>query len=217
MDQPLGAPLSPVYGKFYAFDGDLHRDQGVTVEMPDTLYQLSNAQVLVPTVARILQSFQQDATLQHFGPHANGDANTELVRMRKMIPLPFEYVSIFLARAMTPRDYFETVYQQMVVDQVDQACRALTKYFQLAITRQAVGQPSPLEHQLLTGTPRNDSLLSARDQIIEHHFPQVKQNLVGVQQNQIATQLANLHATQLQHRQEDEQRRQEDKNSTVEK
>lgn len=69
-----------------------------------------------------------------------------------------------------------------------------------------------MEHQALTGAPRNDILLAARDQIIEHHFPQVNQNLVGLQQNQIATQLANLHATQLQHRQEDEQRRQDDKN-----
>lgn len=88
----------------------------------------------------------------------------------------------------------------MVIDHVDQACQALTKYFQLAITRQAAGQPSPLEHQLLPGAPRNDILLAARDQIIEYHFPQVNQNLVGLQQNQIATQLANLHATQLQHR-----------------
>ena len=83
MDQQLGAPVSPVYGKFYAVDGDLHRNQGVTVEVPNALYQLSATQVLVPTLAHILQSLQQDPTLRYFGPYANGDAGTELVRMRK--------------------------------------------------------------------------------------------------------------------------------------
>ena len=189
----------------------------MNVELPGTLYVLTPNQVLVPTVRHILTSIQNDATLNHFGPYAVGDANTELVRVRKIIPLPFKYVSLFLSQAITPRMHFEIIYPLLVTDQLDVQCRVLTRFFQMAMTRQAANQPSALEVPLPPACPRNGIILQARDQVIEHHFPRISQNLTTVQQNQIATQLANLHQAQLTHRREDEQCRLVESKTTIEK
>ena len=189
----------------------------MNVELPGTLYVLTPIQVLVLTVRHILTSIQNDATLDHFGPYAVGDANTELVRVRKIIPLPFKYVSLFLSQAITPRMHFEIIYPLLVTDQLDVQCRVLTRFFQMAMTRQAANQPSALEVPLPPACPRNDIILQARDQVIEHHFPRISQNLTTVQQNQIATQLANLHQAQLTHRREDEQCRLVESKTTIEK
>lgn len=189
----------------------------MNVELPGTLYVLTPNQVLVPTVRHILTSIQNDATLNHFGPYAVADANTELVRVRKIIPLPFKYVSLFLSQAITPRMHFEIIYPLLVTDQLDVQCRVLTRFFQMAMTRQAANQPLALEVPLPPACPRNDIILQARDQVIEHHFPQISQNLTTVQQNQIATQLANLHQAQLTHRREDEQCRLVESKTTIEK
>ena len=95
MDRPLIAPNLSTYGKTYDFDGDLYRNQGINVEIPNNLFNLVANQHLVPTVAHITTTIAQDDTLDYFGPYTANDTNTKLVRLRKTIPLPFKYTSIF--------------------------------------------------------------------------------------------------------------------------
>ena len=84
---------------------------------------------------------------------------------------------------------------------MNQDFRVLTRFFQVAITRFAAGQSASLESNASVATTHDDVLLDLRDQLIEHYFPQVNRNLAQLQQTQIAQQLANMHQTQLQHRQ----------------
>ena len=54
IDCPLGASNLSIYGKTYAFNGDLYRNQGLNVEIPNNLFNLVSNQYLVPTVAHTL-------------------------------------------------------------------------------------------------------------------------------------------------------------------
>ena len=131
--------------------------------------------------AHITTTIAQDDTLDYFWPYTANNANTELVRLRKIIPWPFKYASIFLAQDVTPRLYFEAIYSAMVADNKAGDYLPLTKYFQLAFTRGGNNQPSPLDTNRLNLAPRNDHLLSVRTCSIKHYFPQINQNLTGLQ------------------------------------
>ena len=86
------------------------------------------------------------------------------------------------------------------------ACRPFVRFFQIAITRQAENQGSPLEIALPAVPPRNLKLLEARHQLIQCHFPQMNPSLIGIQQNQIAQQLVLIRQHD-QNRLQDEARR----------
>lgn len=105
---------------------------------------------MVLTVNHITTTIAQDDTLEYFGPYTANDANTEMVRLRKIIPQPFKYTSIYLAQEITPRLDFEAIYPAMVSDNIANGCLPLTKYFQLAFTRGGNNQPSPLDTARLT-------------------------------------------------------------------
>ena len=80
--------------------------------------------------------------LAFLGPFANGDAGTEVVRVRKIIPIPFQHVNIFLASPITPSAFFTTIYPQMVIYGTDAACAAFITFFQEVIMRSAIA-PAP--------------------------------------------------------------------------
>jgi hypothetical protein len=137
-----------------------------------------------------LNQLAADPNLKLFGPYAAQGANTEVVRLRKIIIIPLKYVSLFLTREVTPHYFFNHIYPQMVTDGVEQACTPFVRFFHITMTRQAANQVSALEVPLLVALARNLQLLEVRHQLIQHHFPQINQSSVGLQQNQITTQLA---------------------------
>ena len=216
-ERSLGSPPSDLDGRLFAFDGDLFQNQGHTVEITNDYFTLVPNQVQVPTVGHILNQLAANPNLEFFGPYAAQDANTEVVRVRKTIPIPFKYVSLFLAREVTPTYFFNHIYPQMVTDGVEQACLPFVHFFQIAMTRQAANQASALEVPLLVAPARNSQLLEVRHQLIQHHFPQINQSLVGLQQNQIATQLALMRQQQELSKVQEEQRKQDEKETSVEK
>ena len=83
--------------------------------------------VLVSTVPNLLTVLAANPTLEALRPHAAGDANTEVVCSRYIIPIPFKYVNIFLASGITPRRFFMEVYPLMVTDQIEQDCQSLIR------------------------------------------------------------------------------------------
>jgi len=188
----LGSPPSPLDGRTFAFDGDLFNNQGLNVEMVDDHYNYATQHpMLVPNVAHILTQLAADPLLELFDPFLPAAANTEAVKVRRLIPIPFKYVPIFLATAVTPRYYFETIYPLLVADNNDVACLALTKFFQTAITRAAANTGSPCNGILPIAPMRSDRLLHLRDQLVKHYFPQIQQSSL-IQNNLIAQQLATL-------------------------
>jgi len=192
VDRALGAPASPLDGKLYAFDNDLHRNHGHTVEISNHYFNLVPNTVLVSTVPNILAELAADPLLMALGPHAAGDANTEVVRSRYVIPIPFKYVNIFLASDITPRRFFMEVYPLMVTDNIEQDCQSLIRFMQIALTLPGPNLPSVIEVAAPTAPPRDTRLLDIREALIQHHFPALNVSLVGLQQSQIAVQLGLL-------------------------
>ena len=149
-DRAIGVPPSTLDGRSFAFDGDLHHNQGLAVEIENSNYNLINNVVLVPTPVTITNALAAAAppvpNQFMLGPYQNGDAGTELARVRKVIALPHCYVPLFLAREVTASYFFTAIYPQIVLDNKEQACQPLIKYFQVAITKlQANANDSPLD------------------------------------------------------------------------
>ena len=202
-------------GRMFALDGDLHRNCPLVVELPDMLFNLIGNQVLVPTVAHITAQLGADPNLNLMGPYNNGDANTEVIRTRSVVTIPFPYVQIFLAaERLTPRMYFEQVYPAIQTDGNEQACAPLTRFFQLAITDDGSNASSLNVARAPSGS-RSNHLLDKYDRLIRSHFPQLDTNLQQLQNTQIASQIAGLTQAYQQGRLEDATRRQEKANNPV--
>ena len=86
LDGALGAHPSNLFGNIYAFEGDLFHNQGFNVELPNEFFNLIPNQVLAPTAAFIQTDVTATPDLKFLGPFVNGDASTEIVRVRKAIP-----------------------------------------------------------------------------------------------------------------------------------
>lgn len=216
MTSTLGTQYpAPIDGNMFALDGDLYRNCPLVVQLPDTLFNLITNQVRVPEVGHIIAQLAADATIQRFGPYNNGDADTEVLRTRSVVTIPFPYVQLFMAaERMSPRSYFEQVYPAIVADGAEQQCLPLTRFFQVAITNDANNNSMLNVANLPTGR-RSTHLLDRYDRLVRAHFPQLDTNLQQLQNTQIATQIASLTQAYQQGRLQDELRRQAKSNNPV--
>jgi len=89
LDQALGAPPCTLYGKTFTFEADLFNNKGLNVELPNDFFSLVGNQLLVPTAQVIQTAVAADPATEMLGPYAAGDAGTVIVRVRKIIPIPF--------------------------------------------------------------------------------------------------------------------------------
>ena len=106
-ERTLGAPITPFDDCTYAFDGELYNNQGISVEINNSYYDLADQMsVLVPKVTNIITQIAADPTLTIFDPLTAADTKTEPMKCRLIIPIPFKYVPISLANKVTPRFYF---------------------------------------------------------------------------------------------------------------
>ena len=106
----------------------------------------------------------------------------------------------------------------MVIDGTDGDCASFITFFQVAMNRSAVAPAqSALECNLAISCPRTEILLRLRNSLISHHFPVLSQNFAQLQQNAIATQIANFSQQTQLHRVQEEQRHVEEKVDSVSK
>ena len=208
LDQLLGQPNHHRWNRFYAFDGDLLGTTGYSVHVRDSIYGLIPNSINVPTVATVNAAIGGDPNLQSLGPYNDGDAGTEVIRVRRTIVIPFAYVNTFLVNEVTPRFFWEFVYPQVVTDGWEDECRSLLRFFQVAVTQSQNGGPSVLEHPPLPAAGRDSVIHQARTRILHHHLPGLSTQHQRNQQNIIATQLANIATQQQQFRQEDQDAKQ---------
>ena len=216
MEQPLGSPAHARWNTMYAFDGDLLGGTIFNVEVDQIAFSLIPNIVDVPTIPTIVAAIGGDPALNRMGPYNNGDAGTETIRVRKIIPIPFCYTNIFLTQAVTPRFYFEFIYPQMVTDGNDADCLALHRYFQVAILQSPANAPSPLEVDAPTAVGRDPYIHRTRTRLLHVHLPGLGTQAAQGQANLIATHLATLAAQQQQFRTQDEQAKLAAANRTVE-
>ena len=204
LEQPLGAPNHPRWDTTYAFDGDLLEGTPYNVILSNNDYNLITNIIDVPTVATITAAIGGDPTLERMGPYINGDAGTEIVRLRKIVPIPFAYTNIFLTNDVTPRFYFERVYPQMVIDGNEVDCVPLHRFFQAAIALPTAGNISAINVAAPVPVSRDQVVHNSRTRLLHMHLPGLSNQAVQAQHNAIAVQLATLASQQAQFREQDQ-------------
>jgi hypothetical protein len=159
----------------FAQKGDLHRNQAVLVEWKADYFHQLPQQILVPTPVTIdtVYATQPEATM--LGPYAQGEPGTELIKVRRTCFVPPKYVPLFLEAPLTPREAWERVRGQMVIDGQQVACQALIKYFQAALTRPGAGAAPSLALADAPTPPLADALLldHRQQRILEEDFPEL--------------------------------------------
>lgn len=189
----LGLPETPWDDRMFAQKGDLHRNQAVLVEWKADYFHQLPQQILVPTAATIDTVYAAQPNVEYLGPYAQGEAGTELIKVRRTCFVPPKYVPLFLGSPLTPRQAWERVRGQIVVENQEASCAALIKYIQAALTRSGVDAPPTLALSEPPSAPLADAmLLDHRRRILEEDFPALCDTHVQNQQNQIADRLGEL-------------------------
>jgi hypothetical protein len=189
----LGMPPSPWDDKLFAQKGELHRNQAVLVEWKSDYFHQLNQQVLVPVPGTIDATIAGQPEIEMLGPYAQGEAGTELIKVRRTCFVPPKYVGMFLGEPLTPREAWERVRGQIVTDGKEDSCRALIKYLQAAITRSAANAEPLLSLADAPTAPLADAvLLEHRRRILCDDFPELDQEVGRRQQDQIAASIGEL-------------------------
>jgi hypothetical protein len=211
-------PPSTWDDKFFAQKGELHRNQAILVEWKksDYFHQL-NQQVLVPAPGTIDAILAGQPDVELLGPYAQGEAGTELIKVRCTCFVPPKYVGMFLGKPLTPREAWERVRGQIVTDGKEVACRALIKYLQAALTQSAVNAKPLLALAEAPTAPLADAmLLEHRRRILCEDFPELDQEAGRRQQDQIAVSISELVRDNQVAREEAREERQREKVKRVE-
>ena len=188
----MGLPATPWDGQLFAQKGDLFHNQAQLVTWDTSHFHQIAAPLQVNTAAAIDNAFAGDPAATTLGPHAPGDADTELIRYRRTCYVPPAYVPLFLAGPLTPRQAWETCRAQIVADQREVDCNPLIDYFRAAITRSVVNQLPTLAVAPPNPPLADEDLLNHRRRILENNFPMLSSVQSTIQQSQIATQLGIL-------------------------
>jgi hypothetical protein len=70
--------------------------------------------VLTPVTIDTMYATQLEATI--LGPYAQGKPGTELIKVQRTCFVPPKYVPLFLGAPLTPREAWERVRAQLVID-----------------------------------------------------------------------------------------------------
>jgi hypothetical protein len=189
----MGLPATPWDDLIFAQKGDLHRNQAVIIEWKADYFRQLNQQLLVPTTVTIDATLAAQPELELLGPYAQAEDGTELIKVRRTCFIPPRYVPFFLREPLTPREAWERVRGQVVLDGLEGDCHAMVKYLQAALTRPADGADPLLNLGDPPTAPLADGLLlDHRQRVLEEDFPQLNQQFVGAQQDQVAARLGEL-------------------------
>ena len=189
----MGCDATPWDEGCYVQKGELIHNQSVLVEWQDAYFHQVANQIRVPTPAVIDTTLAGDINANVLGPFTNADADTELIRVRRTCYIPPKYVPLFLAEPLSPRQAWEQVRGQVIVDGKEADCLPLMDFLRAALVTSQQGAPPVLEIALPTAPLADGILLNHRRQhILERDFPLLNAALPAIQQHQIATQLGLL-------------------------
>ena len=189
----IGLPTTQWDDSLFVTKGNLVHNQPVTANWLTTYFHQVGQQLLAPTVLTIQTAFTADPLTQALGPYANGDAGTELIRVRRTCYCPAPYAALIIGNPVTPREAFTIIYSQIVIDQREAECHALIKILQAALLEGPNTGPSPLQLAIVPTAPLADALLmNHRNVTLFRDFPKLDHNLPRIQQNQTANRLGEL-------------------------
>jgi len=209
----LGLPASPWDDQMFVTKGELFENTPITTYWLSEYFHQIPTQQLVATTATLTTALAADPNLESTGPYANGDQGTELIRVRRAMFLPPKYVPLMLD-PVSPRQAWERLHGQLVIDQKLQECAPLLQWLSLALTVPVVGDPSVLGIAAPLAPVADHTLLEHRRSILVQDFPELNINGAAVQQNQIATEVGKLTSTMQQENIDAARRRLDDKNKS---
>lgn len=172
--------------------GELRHNQHVMVVFDFSYWSLTAA-VNTGDDATIDNALTADTDAQVLGPYNASDAGTVQRRARHTVVVPPAYVPLFLTAPPPPRQAWELVRAQIVVDGRDAACEPLIDYLRLALTIVNTGDTeSPIAIAPPMAPLANNFLLDRRHSILQQDFPALNTALASIHQNQIANELHTL-------------------------
>jgi hypothetical protein len=132
---------TPWDGDVFAFLGDVGPGNAITmVKWPANAFVRTN-QSRVPVLGAFaaevaaLTGHGQIGPPRHcIGPYTEEDATTELVRTRRMIPVPPAYAALVINRVFSPAAFWTQVIGQVFADQRQLACNTLVNWARVACT-----------------------------------------------------------------------------------
>ncbi len=205
----LGQAPSSWLGTIIAQLGDLISNQAVLVELSDNLWNRGPV-VRVGSHTLVETALNGDADLQYMGPFNDDDADTELVRTRRICPIPPVFLEGILAlgRNASPRQVWAYVYPICVDRGWLESCAPFLDYLRCAMTRTTADEnPAIWSEQPPTPILGDEEMIARRNRILERDFPGLGDHEQEAAQGAIATEIGGLRADLKAQRREDDERR----------
>lgn len=205
----LGQAPSTWLGTIIAQLGDLISNQAVLVELSDNLWNRGPV-VRVGSHTLVETALNGDADLQVLGPFGDDDADTELVRTRRLSPIPPTFLEgiIALGRNATPRQVWAYVYPVCVDRGWLVSCAPFLDYLRCTMTCTTAGEnPAIWSEQPPTPILPDEEMIARRNRILERDFPGLGDQEQEAAQGAIATEIGGLRADLKAQRREDDARR----------
>ncbi len=189
--------------------GDLISNHPVIVQLADACWNLGPV-VRVATFALVEAALNGDADMRCMGPFNDTDGDTELVRTRRISPLPPAFVQgvIALGRNPTVRQVLEYVYPICVDRGWLVSCKPLLDFLRCNMTRTTAGEnPTIWADEAPRAILADPEMIERRNRILTTDFPGLGDPGNEAAQNAIATELGGLRSDLNAQRREDNQRR----------
>ena len=213
----LGVP-TPFDGNGYAFYGDIVDGQAPpVVQWPANAFHQASAPARVPSRAVIDNAFATDPNVQMFDPLGAADPDAEVVRVRRVILVPFRCVRILLAGPLTPREAWIQLAGALHNDNRQVSCRPLIDWLRYILVREAAGQPSRIAQPRPMVPLATPPLVQRRWALVTRDLPLLSGASATATGNAIAAGINDLVSDNRQNRLADEARRVADSAKTPEK
>jgi len=218
IEQVAGAAPDPsIDNKIFAVEGDVINGEASLVHLVDSHFNQLTHLVQVPTVAHIQTQIAADNNPDFMmGPYDANDASTEAVKTRQVCIIPSKYVPHF-GQEITPRAYFAEIYPLIEANGEVDDMGPLTKYFQIAITRQTANDDtSLLQVPQPSCPPRNVALLERKQGLLKLFLTGLNHQPVNAAGEAVAASVASIREVMVSQSQKEEDRKAKKKDSIVE-
>ena len=218
IEQVAGAAPDPsIDNRIFAVEGDLINGEASLVHLVDSHFNQLTHLVQVPTVAHIQTQIASNNNPDFMmGPYDAADASTEAVKTRQVCIIPSKYVPYF-GQKITPRAYFGEIYPIIEANGEVDDMKPLTKYFQIAITRQTANvETSLLQVYQPSCPPRNVALLERKQSLLKLFLTGLNHQPVNAAGEAVAASVASIREVMLAQSHKEEERKSKKKESVVE-
>ena len=129
-------------GMILGFGGDVLPGNHIELtQLPPNAFEVAGEQ-RVATIAHTHALLAAEPTTTKLGPFNDGDPDTELVKTRRMVPVPPAYVPMVLDRPLDPKQLWEQVGGTIIADGQEAECGVLLDWLRVALTWRAPAPPS---------------------------------------------------------------------------